>query len=93
MVSSKTITEDYIDSLQLCILAIGRSTYPGVTLSIFFDKAMTDAGFTKYTVGNVDLYKYSLAGMKLLVAHKGNVIYAAASKSEGPAKQLLLSCF
>lgn len=92
-VSSETTTEDYINSLQLGVLALGRSTYPGITLSISFDKAMSDAGFTKYSVDNVDLYKYSSEGIELLVAHKGNVIYAAAAKSEGLAEKLLLSCF
>lgn len=92
-VSSETITEDYINSLQLGVLALGRSTYPDIALSLFFDEAMGNAGFTKYSVDDVDLYKYSVEGVKLLAAHKGNVIYAAASQSEGLAEKLLLSCF
>lgn len=92
-ISSKTLNEAYINSLQLGILAVGHSAYPSIALSAFFDKAMSDAGFTKQTVSNIDLYEYPLAGVKVLVAHKGNVIYAAASRTKELTEKLLLSCF
>ncbi len=93
MISSKKLNYAYINSLQLAILAVGRSAYPGIALSAFFDKAMSDAGFTKRTINNVDLYEYPITGVTLLVARKGSVIYAAASQTKKLTEKLLLSCF
>jgi hypothetical protein len=92
-ISSKTLTEEYIKSFHVGILAIGRSNYPGIAISILFDKAMAHAGFIKQTVSNIDMYEYSLSGVELVVAHKGNVIYVAASQTKELAEKLLLSCF
>ncbi len=59
----------------------------------FFDKAMQDAGLTKYSVRGVDVYEYPAGNVRLLVAHKGNVIYVAAALSKEIAENLLLSSF
>ena len=92
-VSSKSLTTEYFNSLQLSGLALGRSAYPDLVIAAAFEKAMTDAGFTKSTVNNVDMYSYSPSGINVLVAHKGSIIYAAVSQSKEMAQKLLLSCF
>jgi hypothetical protein len=92
-ISSDTLTTEYFSSLNLSVLAVGHSSYPDVALSVYFDKAMSDAGLTKYTTDNVDIYKYPLDEATVLVTHKGSVIYAAVSQTENAAEQLLLSCF
>lgn len=92
-ISSDTLTMQYLNSLKLSVLAVGHSGYPDVALSLYFDKAMSDAGLTKYTTDNVDIYKYPLDEATVLVAHKGSVIYASVSQTEVTAEQLLLSCF
>jgi hypothetical protein len=92
-ISRGTLNKEYLNSLQPGVIALGRSEYPGVALSLFFDKAMTDAGLTKYSLNNVDIYEYPAGSVTVLVAYKGNVIYAAASLNKETAEKLLLSCF
>lgn len=92
-VSSKYLTLEYFNSLQLSAIVMGRSSYPDLVIAAAFEKAMIEAGFNKTTVNNVDIYAYSPTGINVLVAHKGNIIYAAVSQSNNNAQNLLLSCF
>ena len=92
-ISSKTLSEAYIDSLQVSALAVGRSSYPSIAVSAFFDTAIESAGFTKYTINNVDMFEYPLGNAEIAAGHKGNVIYVAVSPSKDLVEKLLLSCF
>ena len=92
-VSTKSLTVDYLNSLQLGALAVGRSSYPDIAINVAFDKAMTDAGLTRYNTNNVDIYSYADSGIYVLVAHKGSTIYAAVAQTKDRAQNLLLSCF
>lgn len=92
-ISSRAMSEEYIKSLNLGVMVVGRSGYPGIAISLFFDKAMQDAGLTKYSVRGVDVYEYPAGNVRLLVARKGNVIYVAAALSKEIAENLLLSSF
>ena len=86
------ISETYINNLQLSLLGVARSAYPSVVLSLFFDKAMTDGGFTKYNAADVTIYDLKIENITILVARLGSVIYAAAAQDRGNAERLLLSC-
>lgn len=92
-ISSRAMSEEYIKSLYLGVMVVGRSGYPGIAISLFFDKAMQDAGLTKYNVKGVDVYEYPTGNVRSLVARKDNVIYVAAALSKEIAEDLLLSSF
>jgi hypothetical protein len=92
-ISSKTLNVNYLNSFKSGVLVLGRSAYPDIALSLFFNDAMSNAGFKKYAADTIELYRYTTNGIEILIARNGNIIYAAAAQTKETAEKLILSCF
>lgn len=83
--------EDFLQELGLGAIIVGRSGYPSFLIGFFFDRAAQGAGLEKDAVEDINIYSYPVAGMTVLVAREGDILYGAIAQSRQIAEQLLLS--
>ena len=88
---AKILSMQDIKKLDLSALMVGKSSYPGPLLGIFFWKKAPNAGFTKITVNGKTAYHNNYDGLHVILANSGSYILVSISHDESQAKNLLAS--
>ncbi|MBI4233961.1 MAG: hypothetical protein HY686_05915 [Chloroflexi bacterium] len=78
-----------LQKVRASAMLVSKAEYPGFIVSTAFGVFASQAGLTKFRLGEVDAYYTSQEGLHLVVRPKGNLIYLAAAPSREDAEALM----
>ena len=85
-----------ISNIDIGVLLLVKSGYPGLVVKPALEKFLTEYGFTETNLGGLTIYKNSWgdndgAAISILVRIEGNQIFTALSGREAYAETLITS--